>query len=208
MSWRFLWQVCLCGTLLLAFFVPAAKAQHGVLLDSLSLDTTRLYTDLTQALKEPDKVIRLSLRKQKLREIPAAVFQFKNLQYLDLSHNKIKEIPPEIGTLKELQYFAISRNDVESFIPEIGQLINLRWLIMNQNEMSLLPPQIGNLSNLEYLDLWSNNLDHFPDELRNLKKLRVLDLRVILITDQEQSHIAGLLPNVKIFFSANCNCKN
>jgi Leucine-rich repeat (LRR) protein len=195
----------------IALFLCAScsiKAQHVELMDSVSLDTVHMYTDLSLALKEPDKVIRISLRKQKLKEFPAAILQFKNLQYLDLSKNSIKEIPEQIGLLQNLQYFAISRNKVESFPPEIGQLKNLRWLIMNQNELTLLPPQIGNLEKLEYLDLWSNNLDHFPEEMKNLKKLKVLDLRVILITDSEQGRIVNMLPNSLIYFSANCNCKN
>jgi len=186
--------------------VSPVRAQTIPLLDSLSLDTAKMYTDLPSALKNPDRVIRLSLRKQKLKTMPVEILQFKNLQYLDLSKNSIKELPPEIGTLKNLQYFSISKNDLEGFEPEIGKLVNLRWLIMNQNEMSLLPPQIGNLTKLEYLDLWSNNLDHFPEELKNLKKLKTLDLRVILIMDSEQSRLVSLLPETQIYFSANCNC--
>ena len=185
-----------------------AFSQNPALLDSLSLDTLQGFTDLKEALKDPDKVVKLVLRKQKLKEFPAAILQFKNLQYLDLSKNSIRELPPEIAKLQHLQYFAISKNNLEGFIPELGELVHLRWLIMNQNELTLLPPQIGKLVNLEYLDLWSNNLDHFPDDLKFLKNLKRLDLRVIMITDQEQSRIAGLLPNTKIFFSATCNCKN
>ncbi len=176
------------------------------LLDSLSLDTAKMYLSLADALKNPDQVIRLSLRKGKLKTMPMEILQFKNLQYLDLSKNSIKELPPEIGDLKNLQYFSIMKNDLEAFAPEIGKLTNLRWLIMNQNDMGQLPPQIGNLVKLEYLDVWSNNLDHFPDEMRDMKKLKILDLRVILINDDEQTRIAGLLPDTKIYFSANCNC--
>jgi Leucine-rich repeat (LRR) protein len=193
--------------LFLLFTGIQSRAQH-ILLDSLSLDTTHMYVDLASALKNPDDVIRLSLRKMKLKEMPKEILQFKNLQYLDLSKNNIKELPPEIGTLTNLQYFSISRNKLEMFPQEIGKLINLRWLIMNQNEMAVLPPQIGNLTRLEYLDLWSNNLDEFPDELRNLKNLKTLDLRVILINDREQNRIMNLLPNAKVYFSPNCNCKN
>jgi Leucine-rich repeat (LRR) protein len=195
--------------LVFTLFCPASTYSQSIpLLDSLSLDTARIYTDLSLALKDSDNVIRLSLRKQKLKEMPLEILKFKNLQYLDLSKNSIKELPPEIGELKNLQYFSITKTGLEIFPPEIGKLTNLKWLIMNQNEMILIPPQIGNLINLEYLDLWSNNLDHFPDEMKNLKKLKTLDLRVILINDQEQGRISEMLPATKIFFSANCNCKN
>jgi Leucine-rich repeat (LRR) protein len=195
------------GVLLCLFlFTISAHSQTITLLDSVSLDTTKMYTDLKLALEHPDQVIRLSLRKQKLKEFPKEILRFKNLQYLDLSKNNLKELPPEIGELQHLQYLSAFKNDLESFTPEIGKLANLKWLILNQNDIGLLPPQIGGLTKLEYLDLWSNNLDHFPDELKNLKKLKWLDLRVILIADSEQSRIVSLLPDTKIYFSANCNC--
>ena len=72
----------------------SAKAQ---LLDSLTLDTLTPYTTLAEALKEPDKVIKLQLRKQKFKNFPKEIYQFKNLQYLDLGKNNIKIIPDSIG---------------------------------------------------------------------------------------------------------------
>ncbi|MFI5150678.1 MAG: leucine-rich repeat domain-containing protein [Bacteroidia bacterium] len=194
--------------LLLLLFSGGLQAQTPALLDSLSLDTLTAITDLKVAMQNPDQVIKLVLRKQKLKEVPKEIARFKNLQYLDLSKNSIKELPEFLGDLNSLQFFAASKNNIEGFPPELGKLKNLKSLNLNQNDIMLLPPQIGNLGNLEYLDLWSNNLDHFPEELKNLKKLKMMDLRVILITDGEQSRIQGLLPNTRIYFSANCNCKN
>ena len=199
-------QRLLLPVILLLLSAGGIRAQ--ALLDSLSLDTLTAITDLQVALQHPDQVVKLVLRKQKLKAFPKEILQFKNLQYLDLSKNSIKELPEELGNLSGLQFLAASKNNIEIFPPELGKLSNLKWLNLNQNDIMLLPPQIGMLTNLESLDLWSNNLDHFPEELRNLKNLKMMDLRVILITDGEQSRIQGLLPNTHIYFSANCNCKN
>jgi len=178
------------------------------LLDSLALDTMRGHTDLASALKDPDNVIKLVLRKQKLKAFPPEILQFRNLQYLDLGKNDIKELPDSIGALKDLQYLHLSRNEIEYLPKEIGQLQNLRLLNVNQNELVELPPQIGRLKKLEYLDLWSNNLERFPDDLRELKgNLKVMDLRVILISDDIQQRLQVWLPQTKIWFSPNCKCK-
>ena len=48
------------------------------LLDSLKLATYQEYTDLAEALKEPDNVIKLTLRKKKFKEFPKELYKFKN----------------------------------------------------------------------------------------------------------------------------------
>jgi len=182
----------------------SSKAQ---LLDSLTLDTITPYTSISEALKNPDKVIKLVLRKEHLKTIPKEVFLFKNLQYLDLAKNNIKEIPDSIALLTQLQYLDISKNTLQSLNGKIGKLTNLFYLNLNNNEFSALPTTMGNLVNLRVLDLWSNNLDEFPENLKNMKSLQVLDLRAILIPDDKQRYILSLFPNTKVHLSPSCNCK-
>ena len=119
-----------------------AKAQ---LLDSLTLDTLTAYSSIQEAMKAPDKVIKLELRKKKLKEFPKEILNFKKLQYLDLSKNSIVEVPDWIDSLKDLQILIVSKNELEFIPKEIGGLPNLIYLNLNQNEISMLPPQIGNL---------------------------------------------------------------
>ncbi len=178
-----------------------------VLLDSLTLDTLTAYTSIESAMKDPEKVIKLELRKKRLKSFPMEILKFPNLQYLDLSKNDIKDLPVEIGQLNNLQYFAISKNGLQELPLQIGELTNLYYLNANQNDLSSLPPQIGKLTKLRNLDLWCNNIDKFPDELMNLKSLKVLDLRVILIPDMQQNNLQALLPNTKIYFSPFCKCQ-
>jgi Leucine-rich repeat (LRR) protein len=188
-----------------AFCCNRLAAQQA-LLDSLTLATYQEYTDLKEALANPDKVIRLNLKKKKLREFPAEVLQFKNLQYLDLSKNKIKELHDSIITLPNLQYLIVSNTGLERLPREIGRMKNLRHLNVNQNELSILPFSFGYLENLEVADLWSNNLDVFPESLTNLKNLKVMDLRNILIPQEHQDRIQEMLPNTTIHFSPACKC--
>jgi Leucine-rich repeat (LRR) protein len=178
------------------------------LLDSLSLDTLKAYTSIEEAMKQPERVIKLALKRDKLKAIPAEVFTFINLQYLDLSKNNITIIPSEIKQLKNLQYLSLEKNKLESLPPEIGELNNLFYLNVGQNDLLAIPPEIGKLEKLRYLDAWFNNLSVFPDELVNLKSLKKFDLNSIIISDKEKKRIQSLLPNTKIHFANGCGCLN
>ena len=57
----------------------------------------KTYTDLSQALKEQDKVQVLDLSNQRLTEIPDELYQLTNLTRLYLAGNQVETIPPEIG---------------------------------------------------------------------------------------------------------------
>ena len=191
----------------LLFLLFSCSRIHAQLLDSLTLDTMNAYTSLEEAMRHPEKVIKLELKREKLKQFPLQVLKFTNLQYLDLSKNKIKELPEGIDTLKNLQFLILSRNKLEKLPKQIGGLPNLKLLNINQNELFDLPAQLGKLEKLEVLDLWSNNIGSFPEEMKYMKNLRVLDLRVIMISDEEQAKIKSFLPNTKIFLSPNCKCQ-
>lgn len=193
--------------LFMLVFGSKGFSQTVPLFDSLTLDTIHTYKSIEEALKNPDNVYKLDLRKKKLKTFPREIFQFKNLQYLDISKNSIVEIPAEIAQLTSLQYFNISKNKLESLPAQIGELTQLYYLNANQNDLFALPPQIGKLSKLKYLDLWSNNIEKFPAEMSYLKTLKMLDLRVILIPDSEQDRIQQMLPKTKIYFSPFCKCQ-
>ncbi|GIV28371.1 MAG: hypothetical protein KatS3mg027_2185 [Bacteroidia bacterium] len=177
-----------------------------ILLDSVSLSRTYAFTSLDSALKSPDKVYKLVLRKKKFKSFPKEIYQFKNLQYLDLSKNNIKELPEDLDSLKLLQYFACSKCNISKIPKSIGNLKYLYYLNLNQNNIDSLPDEIGNLERLQMLDLWDNNLFYFPETLSRLHRLKKMDLRSILLNEQQQNYIQSLLPETKIYFSPPCKC--
>lgn len=191
---------------ILALFPSLLFAQYDY--DSLMSNGNTVYTDLTQALQNPESVKILDLSKQKLERIPTDVFRLINLEVLVLSKNKIEEIPPEIESLKNLKVLDLSRNKLVRVPPEIGQLINLEILILNQNAIFELNPAIGSLKKLKILDLWGNEIDEMPYEISDLKgSLELLDMRVIYMTAEKQQAIIELLPYTQIYFSNSCNCR-
>lgn len=201
-----------CGLVLILIFSSRVEAKMNQdallpLYDSIALDTMTAITDLQIALQNPDKVVKLVLRKQKFTAFPAELWKFPNLQYLDLGKNKLTEVPDSIDFFVNLQVLHLSKNSIEFLPREIGNLSNLTILDINQNELTSLPPQIGKLKKLRHLDLWSNNLSIFPDELKELSEtLMVLDLRVILINTDVQDRIKLMLPKTTIYLSPPCKC--
>lgn len=192
--------------LLIPMLLHLNQKAQTVLLDSVTLALYNEYTNLKEALEEPERVIKLSLRKQGLKEFPKEVLKLKNLQYLDLSKNKIDNLPDSIVQLKNLQVLIVSKNNLEALPNTIGGLSNLRYFKAGQNKIARIPYSFGDLQNLEYLDFWDNELDYFPESLNKLNQLEVMDLRNILISQENQNMIQALLPNTKIYFSPACQC--
>jgi Leucine-rich repeat (LRR) protein len=184
-----------------------SNVQQPVLLDSATLDTMAGFTDLNEALKNPEKVTKLTLKKMHYKAFPAEIWKFPNLQYLDLSKNQITDFPDSLGQLKNLQVLHLAHNKIEALPRELGDLQNLFLLDINNNQLTMLPPQIGKLKKLQYLDLWSNSISIFPDELKDISEnLKVLDLRVILINYDAQDRIRKMLPKTTIYMDAPCHC--
>ena len=192
---------------LIAFLFFAVLQSNAQLLDSVALAHEDEITNMDSALLNPDKVIKLVLRKKHLKKFPEEILKFKNLQYLDLSKNSIKEIPDGIDALSQLQFLSMSKTGLEHVSRDIGKLKNLRWINLNQNELVLLPPQFGDMEKLETADMWSNNLSELPSTLQKLKNLKVLDLRNILFSDEQHRYIQELLPHTTVYLSPSCKCK-
>jgi len=188
----------------LGWAVPQASVAQP--LDAAALDTARTYRSLERALKEPERVYRLDLSGQKLKELPEGLFALVNLNALDLSGNKLKELPDRLAELKHLQELRVSRNKLVTFPPAICQLRHLKRLDLSRNALTGMPVCMKQLTELVSLDLWSNDLAEFPEEIGGMEALRFLDLRAIQFEQPEMDRIQELLPRAKVFFSQPCNC--
>lgn len=199
MSWINLlafWALCFCSIAL------SAQSTKEVNIDG------HLYKSIKAAqAANPDSVFRIKLRGKKLKEIPAEIFQFKNLKELDLARNKLEAIPNEINQLQKLEKLNLAKNRLKELNPQIGACKSLRWLDLGKNELSKLPDQICNLEDLEYLQLWANEITALPLKFHKLKKVKQIDMRAIIITDSERENINDQLPKqAEVLFSPPCNC--
>ena len=144
----------------------------------------KTFTNLQQALLQPDSVEKIVLRRQKLHAFPEELKKFKYLKTIDLGRNYISTIPAWVADFAYLEVVVLDNNSLEE-----------------------IPSTLCTIITLKQLDVWNNNISVFSPEMVNLKKLQVLDLRAILIDQDQQNAIAAMLPQTKIYFSPACRCK-
>jgi Leucine-rich repeat (LRR) protein len=160
------------------------------------------YVSIDEALKEPEKVIRLNLNNQLLAEFPKGLSKFKNLEYLSLRNDHLTSLSPEIGSLKKLKVLDLGGNDfsvlpkgftklqnleelyldndknldIQQDIEILSKLPKLKILYLDNDGIEKLPPNIKKLSHLETLSLRNNLLRVVPPQVKGLKNLKYLDL--------------------------------
>jgi Leucine-rich repeat (LRR) protein len=129
-----------------------------------------------------------------LEEIPAPIFDLKNLKTLSLEHNNINFLPKKIGDLVLLEELFLNDNKIETLPESIGKLTSLRMLYLNNNNLLRLPDSIGNLSSLDILVLSDNFLEDLPKTILNLK-----NLSVIYIENNQIKEIPTFLKKTSIY---------
>lgn len=169
-------------------------------------DTLKLIT-WENALKMPkDSVFALDASKQKWDSLPAEIYQFTQLRYLNLSKNKLRDLPLDLTRFKRLTTLDVSKNKFTNFPVGICPLTGLKKLIINRNQFETIPACIGYFGNLTYLDLYDNPIRTLPSELTNLTNLKVVDLRGILFNATFQESWKTNLPNAFWHFDLPCEC--
>jgi Leucine-rich repeat (LRR) protein len=185
----------------LATFVSGAQA-----LTPEQVDTAKVYRSLEKALQHPDRVYRLDLTRQKLKEVPKEVFLLPYLHELILDRNKIEVIPQDINKLSYLQHLSITRNELTEVPNEICALTKLRVLNLGENYIEELPQDMDRMVELRELILWSNMLGELPFSLVLLEHLEHIDLLHNEMNAEEQRVIRDMLPNSRIELSTPCIC--
>ena len=162
------------------------------LLIKSQLDTCPVYSDMSTAISNPEKVYVLDLRGTNLTQLPNEIDKFSNLQRLILANNDIRELKSGLFKLKNLQELDLEENKLKTLPAEIGNLKNLRKLNLTRTKIPSLPDEFANLVNLEYLNLSWNDLS--PDKIKpvyKLGELLYLNLKRNLI-DSLSADIASL----------------
>ena len=161
------------------------------------------YADLGQY--ERDSVRAIEITKQKWKEFPQELLEYKNLEHLIISKVPLAKLDG-LEKMTQLKSLKLDKIDLAYFPIEVTQLTNLTSLTLSRIEFSNIPKQIERLSNLEFLDLYGCVITSLPDEIENVTTLKRLDLSGVSLNAQEQKAIKEKLPNVKIRMDAPCNC--
>lgn len=165
--------------------------------NSVPVDNDYLFTNIQNALAQPEKVINLSLGYLDQAEAPKETGQFPNLKKLSFYRSKIQSLPSEIGQLKNLEYLSLEWSEnITEFPPVILELKNLRKLNLYGTQIAALPQNMDRLTLLESLDIGWMPIATLPDSLRKLSNLREIGIQGV--TKMTEETVRQLLPGVSV----------
>ena len=85
----------------------------------------------------------------KMKKLPTAFANLKNLEILDLGRNGLPYVPSQIGALKKLKILRLDYNDIHEIPPFISNLTNLQELSVCANEKIRLPKSLEKIQGLK-----------------------------------------------------------
>ena len=182
---------------------------NAQLLSSAELAQQKVFTSLEEALREPDKVFRLTLKRlKKTDSLPDEIFLLKNLQELTVISSKLQVINRDIEKLPYLQYLNLDHNRLVKLPDELTGLVHLKKLVICRNMIYKLPETIGNMTVLREIVAWGNDLYSLPESITALSEtLKILDLRQIAFHKAEIEKIESQLPKTEILYTNLCDCQ-
>jgi len=106
--------------------------------------------------------LKWNISKEKVNNIPEAIYSIKSLKYLGISHQNITEISDKFNQLKNLEYLDFSNNQISTIAENFGKLENLKYLYLQNNRITKLPSGLKSTVLLTELNLNSNRLTALP----------------------------------------------
>jgi|GEM_PF-1744127 len=140
------------------------------------LEKSKIFYNLSEALKNPSVVKRLHLNSVDFKEIPAGLFTLTNLLELNIHSGSLEFVNQNIGKLTNLRVLSISYTNISSLPEELNQLKELRILSLTGNHIINLPNSLSDLKLLEELNLYDNTITELPPDFGKLNSIKKLNL--------------------------------
>lgn len=139
----------------------------------------KVYSNIEKASEQPFGVRRIELTNRKYVYFPAEIYQFKNLEYLNLDDNNIAVIPEGID-----------------------QLVNLTVLELRNNQIISIPPSLKQLKHLEFLYLDGNPINELFD-FSGFEKLKGVSLINTELSIEQQDELTKKYPEISFRFQVS-----
>lgn len=97
---------------------------------------------------------------------PKTKIELLELTQISLKWNRLKDIPNEFTNLKKLELLELNNNAIETLPDGIENLTSLKYLNLNINSLKILPKRIVKLKQLEYLNIKNNKYLELTEEQR------------------------------------------
>ena len=144
--------------------------------DNVSEENMITAKSMKEALQNPEKIYKLSLRNTRTKHLSHNIKKLKNLRVLDISGSFITEIPPEIEECKHLKSILANASKLSIIPSSIGKLKKLRVLNFAYCQIKSIPDEVGDITSLWSLSLGSNLLTKLPESFSNLKNLTTFSI--------------------------------
>jgi len=145
-----------------------------------------ISTEVPKAIFDFTQLEYLTIKMQNAKELPAKIGSLKNLKSLRLELGETTVLPNEITQLSKLEFLELEDMPLIESIPEqIGELKNLDYLILKQTKLRTLPESIGNLSRLKALVVFAESFEKLPASIGHLNNLRQINITNEQITPFE-----------------------
>ena len=186
---------------LLSFFLLSSIA-----IWAQDVAVSKMFTRLEDAMLNPNEVVKLDLRKQKLKVIPNEIFGLLELRELYLDKNQITELPADISRLNKLEKLSLQHNELSLFPRSVLELSSLEFLDLADNMIDSIPDEIVHLEQLNTLSMWDNPIAYYSPALSKLPRLKILDLLHNTMSKETQGRLYRDLPKCKLIVSPPCAC--
>lgn len=141
----------------------------------------------------------LDLSNGDFTEVPAFVFEAKNLEVLILNDNRVEKLPKELQQLSKLDRIYWERNELGKKRFKIPKLPGVTKLDLSGNALRKLP-KLKRLDGLKELVLQENEFESIPTwKLRKARTIKEVDLSSNPMTlGKEKYHRLDWLPVLKL----------
>lgn len=137
-------------------------------LEIVILYMNKLKTLPEQVQRFKDTITLVCLQNNCFRDI-SCLYDFLELEHLNLHGNYLSSIPMEFENFTSLMRLYLGDNDLVTLPDIFGSFPNLKKASFKMNSLTRLPPSFSKLSELKNLDISENAMIIFPEPLLQLK---------------------------------------
>ncbi|GAB3336633.1 hypothetical protein GCM10027429_20170 [Marivirga atlantica] len=120
-----------------------------------------------------------------------------NCDALDLSGSD-DMVPDNVYNFKQLEYLNLANKNLDMLNSRVCELSNLKYLFLDSNDGIQLPECLYDMNNLKILSLSSCNMKELPQGLNKLTNLKILTILGNRFDEKRLEELRESLPNTKI----------
>ncbi len=144
------------------------------------------FSDIILSGKKPEEILRVNLHFGNFSKLPEELWEYENIEFLELSENNLTSLPDNFAVFKNLKTISLHKNNLVELFDGFSNLKNLEHLDLGGNfnlDIQKVTKQIAKLPKLKELVLSHCSLRSVDQSLFKIEHLKILYLNSNKITD-------------------------